>query len=103
MLTSSVVNDIVEIVAIATIFSLMEVLSYSSTCVIVGETPIAADRCCCFTSGSFYLIIRSVTTKGLALMVFIRWGRCDDVACLNPLLGQGDKWSLVGPSAGLTP
>jgi hypothetical protein len=94
MLMPSVINDIAEIIAIATIFSLTEVLSYSSTCVIVGETPVATDRCCCFTSGSFCLIIRSVITKGLALMVSVRLGRCDDVARLNPLLGQGDKWRV---------
>jgi hypothetical protein len=91
--TPSVIDDIAEV--ITTTFSLPAVLSYPSMHVIVGQTPIAAGRGCCFISSSFCSIIRSVTTRGFTSMVSGRWCRCDDVACrLNPLLGQSDEWRV---------
>jgi hypothetical protein len=78
-----------------TIFSLPTVLSYPSMCVVVGQTLVAAGRCCYFTSVSFCLIMRSVPTRGLTPMVSSRWGCCDGVAShLKPLLGQGDQWRV---------
>jgi hypothetical protein len=88
----SVVDDIADIILIATIFSLPAVLRYLLSRVIVGQTPVATGQWCCFTSGSFSLIMWSVATRGLKSLVFGSWGRCNDVACcLNPLLGQGDE------------
>jgi hypothetical protein len=91
----SIVNDIAEVIMVATIFSMSVVLSNLPTHVIVGQTSVAAGRYYCFTSGSFCLIIRSVTTRGLAPMVPDRWGHYDDVTrCLDPLLGQRDEWEV---------
>jgi hypothetical protein len=86
-----IIDDIAEVITIVTVFSLSAVLSYPPSCVVVVQMPVAAGRCCCFTSGSFFLIMLSVPTRGLAPMISSCWGRCDDVArYLNPLLGQGD-------------
>jgi hypothetical protein len=83
-----IVDDVAEIIAAATIFSLSVVLSYSPMCVVVSKMHVTAVCCCCFTSGSFCLIIGSVTTGRLTLMASGYWGHYDDVAyCLNPLLG----------------
>jgi hypothetical protein len=43
MPTPSVVDEVAEVVAIATIFSLSAVLSYPPTLVVVGKTPVAAS------------------------------------------------------------
>jgi hypothetical protein len=84
----SIIDDVVEVIAITTIFSLPAVLIYPSMHVVVGQMTIATGQCCCFNLGSFYPIMRLVTTKGLISMVSNRWDHCDDVArCLNPLLG----------------
>jgi hypothetical protein len=66
----SVVNDVVEVIMIMTIFSLLAVLSYPPTCIIIAQAPIAAGQGCCFTSSTFCLIVRSVTTRGLTPSVF---------------------------------
>jgi hypothetical protein len=79
---------------ITTIFLVLAVLSYPPLHVIISQAPVAVDRGCYFTSGSFCPIMRSVTTRGLISMVFGCWG-CDNVACcLNPLLGQGNDWRV---------
>jgi hypothetical protein len=86
---------IVEVITIAIIFSLPMVLSYPSTCIVVGQAPVATRRGCWLASVSFLLDLRSVTIKGLAPMIFGRRCHYDDVACyMNPLLGQGDKWRV---------
>jgi hypothetical protein len=83
-----VIDDVAEVIAIMTIFPQPVVLSYPLTRVIVGQMSVATDQCCCFTLGSFSLILRSVTTRGLTPMVTDCWCHCGDVArCLNPLLG----------------
>jgi hypothetical protein len=94
--TPPIIDDIVEVVTIAVVFPLSVVLSYSPTRIIIGQTPIVVGRGCCFTLSLFCPIVRSVTTRGLTLMVFGRWCCCDDIArCLNPMLGQGDEWRVM--------
>jgi hypothetical protein len=94
--TSSIINDIEEIVTITTVFSLSAVLSYPPAHIVINEMPMVTGRGSYFTQSSFWPIVWSVTTRGVAPMVSSRWCCFDDVArCLNPLLGQSDEWRVL--------
>jgi hypothetical protein len=64
-----VLNDIVEVGGIVTVFSLLAVLCYPPLSISVGQAFVSAGRGCFFTSGVFRLISRPVSNGGLAPMV----------------------------------
>jgi hypothetical protein len=55
--TSSIINDIEEIVTITTVFSLSAVLSYPPAHIVINEMPMVAGRGSYFTQSSFWPIV----------------------------------------------
>jgi hypothetical protein len=66
---SSIIDDVAQVGWIVTILALSMVLSYPLTSITFGQAHIAAGRRCFFTLGTLWPVYRSVTNKGLALMV----------------------------------
>jgi hypothetical protein len=77
---------------ITTIFTLLAVLSYPATCIVIGQTSVTTGRRCFLTLGMLCLIVRPVSNRGLTPLVASRLFYCNDLTRrLSPLLGQSNE------------
>jgi hypothetical protein len=95
-MTSSIIDDVVEVSWITIILTLPTVLSYLSMCIIIDRVSIFAVRRCFFTSSVLCPIDRPVANEGLALMVSSRWFCYNNLTHhFGPLMSQSDEWRVL--------
>jgi hypothetical protein len=78
--TSSVIDDVVEVNRIVTMLPMLVVLSYPPMSISLSETSVTTGQRCFFVSGALCLIVRLVPNRRLY---------CNDLAHrFGPLLHQ---------------
>jgi hypothetical protein len=87
--TSSVIDDVVEVNRIVTMLPMLVVLSYPPMSISLSETSVTTGQRCFFVSGALCLIVRLIPNRGLVPMVPYRRLYCNDLAHrFGPLLHQ---------------